>query len=70
MAGIILDVAEYHARTNRVPPRKGAVEAQFMVGNLLVTESGDSFEDTVNAAKAVARATGATRVVLVEVAKK
>lgn len=55
MSSIILDTSGYKARTGRVPPKKGAVSARFIVDGSPVNVEADSFAAAVNAAKRFAR---------------
>lgn len=65
---IIVDESKYHARTNRVPPKSGPVQASFWIGGTLITTQGFSYEHAVNNVKRLyARPVGARIIVLEDV---
>lgn len=51
MATIIVDQSKYHARTHRVPPKRGLVCASFLVGDTVRELSGFTYEDAINEVK-------------------
>jgi len=65
---IILDQSKYHRRTSFVPPKRGAVEASFWVGDTLREVSADNFETAVNEVKRLyARPAGISTIILEDV---
>lgn len=69
MASIILDVGEYHSRTNLIPPKRGKVKASFTAGDKTLHFTDCTFEEAVNEAKHFCRDFGIQRLTLLDVTK-
>ena len=65
---IVVDQSQYHARTHRVPPKKGAVTADFLVGLMPCRVTAENYEAAINEVKRLyARPAGIRLIVLEDV---
>lgn len=69
MPTIILDVAAYQRRSGTIPPKKGPVEASFVVADTIYTFKAFSFDIAVEYAKQRAREHGVYTITLQNVSR-
>jgi hypothetical protein len=67
MSTIVVDQSQYHARTHRDPPKRGAVTATFLIDGHTKVINGMTYQGTVEAAKSRARHAGVYTIVLEDV---